>query len=256
MRELFFLSAADFVVPRSLVEPGPLFSRTRTTLSCTVAVCVRDNGDIVLVDAGLSEATCRDPNAILGAMRCRWLGLSTDPARAIACQLESLGFDRGQVKTIVATHCHFDHIGGVNAILAAAPGTPVYLGERDFPVVSHPFNQMPPEYPPVARIAGLRPASEAPLFRVLDTPGHTPGGVSYYLEDFDAGDGARGLLLSGDTLFAGSVGRTDFPGGDMATLMASLRSLKALPPGTLVVPGHGPETTLAHEFASNPFLAG
>ena len=115
---------------------------------------------------------------------------------------------------------------------------------------------MPPEYPPVARIAGLRPASEAPLFKVLDTPGHTPGGVSYYLEDFDAGDGARGLLLSGDTLFAGSVGRTDFPGGDMATLMASLRSLKALPTETLVVPGHGPETTLAREFASNPFLAG
>ena len=157
---------------------------------------------------------------------------------------------------IFLTHAHFDHNGGVNAILAAAPGTPVYLGERDIPVISHPFNQMPPEYPPVVKIEGLRPASEAPLFRVLDTPGHTPGGVSYYLEDFDAGDGARGLLLSGDTLFAGSVGRTDFPGGDMATLMASLRSLKALPPGTLVVPGHGPETTLAREFASNPFLAG
>ena len=200
------------------------FSVGSFEVNCTI---LHQDGEAWIVDPG------GEPEKILGELR----RLALKP--------------RG----ILLTHAHFDHIGAVNAILAAAPETPVYLGERDFPVVSHPFNQMPPEYPAVAKIEGLRPASEVPLFQALDTPGHTPGGVSYYLADFDAGNGARGLLLSGDTLFAGSVGRTDFPGGNMATLMASLGSLKALPPETLVVPGHGPETTLAREFASNPFLA-
>ena len=200
------------------------FSVGSFEVNCTI---LHQNGEAWIVDPG------GEPEKILGELR----RLALKP--------------RG----ILLTHAHFDHIGAVNAILAAAPGTPAYLGEKDIPVVSHPFNQMPPEYPPVAKIEGLRHASEVPLFQALDTPGHTPGGVSYYLADFDAGNGARGLLLSGDTLFAGSVGRTDFPGGNMATLMASLGSLKALPPETLVVPGHGPETTLAREFASNPFLA-
>ena len=200
------------------------FSVGSFEVNCTI---LHQDGEAWIVDPG------GEPEKILGELR----RLALKP--------------RG----ILLTHAHFDHIGAVGAILAAAPGTPVYLGEKDFPVVSHPFNQMPPEYPAVAKIEGLRPAAEAPVFKALDTPGHTPGGVSYYLADFDAGNGARGLLLSGDTLFAGSVGRTDFPGGNMATLMASLGSLKALPPETLVVPGHGPETTLAREFASNPFLA-
>ena len=200
------------------------FSVGSFEVNCTI---LHQDGEAWIVDPG------GEPEMILGELKRLALRLSG----------------------ILLTHAHFDHIGAVNAILAAAPGTPVYLGERDFPVVSHPFNQMPPEYPAVAKIEGLRPAAEVPIFKALDTPGHTPGGVSYYLADFDAGNGAHGLLLSGDTLFAGSVGRTDFPGGNMATLMASLGSLKALPPETLVVPGHGPETTLAREFASNPFLA-
>lgn len=200
------------------------------------------------IQVGLYEVNC----SILSEDGKAWIVDPGHEADRIAALLEKNGL---KPEAILLTHAHFDHIGAVNAILAAAPGTPVYLGEKDIPVVSHPFNQMPPEYPPVAKIEGLRPASEVPLFQALDTPGHTPGGVSYYLADFDAGNGARGLLLSGDTLFAGSVGRTDFPGGNMATLMASLGSLKVLPPETLVVPGHGPETTLAREFASNPFLA-
>ena len=82
---------------------------------------------------------------------------------------------------------------------------------------------------------------------MIETPGHTPGGVSYYFP-------VEKTLFSGDTLFAGSVGRTDLPGGDMATLMESIRRLARLPDDTLVVPGHGPVTTIAAEKASNPFM--
>ena len=83
-------------------------------------------------------------------------------------------------------------------------------------------------------------------FRILHTPGHTPGGICL------AGDG---VLFSGDTLFAGSVGRTDFPGGSHATLMRSIKEkLMVLPDNTLVYPGHGPSTTIGEERAGNPFL--
>ncbi len=80
---------------------------------------------------------------------------------------------------------------------------------------------------------------------VVETPGHTPGGVCYYFPS---------LLRSGDTLFAGSIGRTDLPGGSMATLMDSLAKLTKLPDDTLVIPGHGPHTTIAAEKRDNPFL--
>ena len=82
---------------------------------------------------------------------------------------------------------------------------------------------------------------------MIETPGHTPGGVCYLFPK-------ERLLLSGDTLFAGSVGRTDFPGGDMATLRASLAKLTALPDETRVIPGHGPFTTIGDERRDNPFL--
>ena len=83
--------------------------------------------------------------------------------------------------------------------------------------------------------------------KVIDTPGHTPGGVCYHFVDDN-------ILFSGDTLFAGSVGRTDMPGGDMTVLMRSLKALAELPDDTTVVPGHGPATTIGREKASSPFL--
>jgi len=154
---------------------------------------------------------------------------------------------------ILLTHAHFDHIGAIPELQAAFPHLPVYVHPNDVPAFTHPMNQLPPDYPAIGRPKNLRDcgsscgASHFPPLTVIPTPGHTPGGVCYYLPEDK-------LLLAGDTLFAGSVGRTDLPGGDMATLMRSLETLKALPPDTTVVPGHGMFTTIKAELAGNPFL--
>jgi len=162
---------------------------------------------------------------------------------------------------VLLTHAHFDHICAIPELQRVKPDLPVFISDADAKIISHPFNQFPPDYPLVTGLKNVRPAKNLGAFLtsigwtatvdVIDTPGHTPGGVCYL---FKTGGGKPDTLFSGDTLFCCSVGRTDFPGGDMATLQESLEKLKVLPKDTVVVPGHGVETTIARELASNPFL--
>jgi glyoxylase-like metal-dependent hydrolase (beta-lactamase superfamily II) len=151
-------------------------------------------------------------------------------------------------RAILLTHAHFDHIGAIASLQTRWPELPVVVHPEDAKIITHPLNNFPPDYPPAPMPRNVVWTPEAiEGCTVIETPGHTPGGVCYW---FEAGK----VLFSGDTLFNFSVGRTDLPGGDMPTLMASLRKLTALPEDTLVVPGHGALTTIGVEKDGNPFL--
>ena len=156
---------------------------------------------------------------------------------------------------IILTHAHIDHIAGLEDLLAAVGDVPVYIHEAEVPYLGSPMLNLstlimgqpytfggkvqPVKDGDVIRAAGL-------CFKVIHTPGHTDGSSCFLTED---------TLFSGDTLFGGTVGRTDFPHGDTETLMASLQKLCALPDETRVFPGHMGETTIGREKRYNPFLA-
>jgi glyoxylase-like metal-dependent hydrolase (beta-lactamase superfamily II) len=158
---------------------------------------------------------------------------------------------------ILLTHGHIDHIAGVSAILDTYPDIKVYVHPLDADMFTNADLNL-------SILTGVRlkvrPAGyfmeegqtitlADMMFKVIHTPGHTPGGICLYIED-------EHMLFSGDTLFAGSIGRTDFPGGSMDKLLEGIREkLFVLPDQTIVYPGHGPQTTIGHEKQHNPFLA-
>lgn len=150
---------------------------------------------------------------------------------------------------VALTHAHFDHIGAIPALLGAYPQLPIHVGPGDVPYFGHPFNANPPSYPSVPRPAtlvadltdGATLSGGGLSAHVISTPGHTPGGCCIHFRD-------DSLLIAGDTLFAGSVGRTDLPGGDSRALQESLMRLKGLPPETTVICGHGVPTTISREL--------
>jgi glyoxylase-like metal-dependent hydrolase (beta-lactamase superfamily II) len=192
------------------------------------------------VTVGLYEVNCT--LAIDGADA--WV---VDPGADEEAIVKAAEAEGAKIAGILLTHAHFDHIGAIPGIKARFPEAPVYVHPSDEVTFGHPLNRRPPEYPSFPKPAGVVDARKFPLAEVIETPGHTPGGVCYYFKE-------DGILLSGDTLFAGSVGRTDFPGGSMTTLVESLKKLKALPDLTKVIPGHGPSTTIGEEKGSNPYL--
>jgi len=145
---------------------------------------------------------------------------------------------------VLVTHGHIDHIGAV-APVARWADSAVYMAADD----AHWLRELAPDLEPDVLVRGGERLQIGPfIVDVLAVPGHSPGHVAFLVE---------GVLFGGDALFRGSVGRVDLPGGDWPTLERSLRSLIAdLPPDTLVLPGHGPATTLAEEARTNPFLTG
>jgi len=182
-----------------------------------------------------------------------------DPGDEVEDLLGIVSRGRLIVQHILLTHAHVDHVSGV-ARARAALGAPVYLHPDDLFLYNGAVEQArffglfvePP--PPIDRSYLDHPEISFGryMIRVHHTPGHSPGGVC--LQAGPAGETGRQLFV-GDTLFAGSIGRTDLPGGDYETLIRSIREvLFAMGDDAEVYPGHGPNTTIGHERRTNPFL--
>lgn len=184
-------------------------------------------------------------------------GIVIDPGADPGNILSVIKANGVKVLHILNTHGHFDHIGG-NRMVAEATGAKLLINKEDEAFLSRASIS--------AKMYGLKaedspqPSSylaEGDIIRfgghaakVIHIPGHSPGGSCFYLEK-------EGILISGDSLFAESIGRTDLPGGSQAQLVNAIRSkLLVLSDGTRVFPGHGPSTTIGHEKKFNPYLGG
>ena len=172
-----------------------------------------------------------------------------EPDRIVDAAARFTEFDEAR---ILLTHAHVDHIGGVGEVARKLKVTRVMLDPADAGLYRSPYNEIPPILPAARDLPQTTDFAADGDFEVLRVPGHTPGGCAFLFAD-----GADRALFCGDTLFAGSVGRTDLPGGDWDTLLDSIRrELLPLPPETRVFPGHGGPTTIGGEKIRNPYLRG
>jgi glyoxylase-like metal-dependent hydrolase (beta-lactamase superfamily II) len=195
-------------------------------------------------------------NCYLVGHDARGVAVLVDPGEEAGRILSELRRRRWALEAIWLTHAHIDHIMGVAAIREAFPTVPIYLHPADRPLYDGLPQQgqwmglslaAPP--PPDHELqAGQRLQVGDATFEVRWVPGHSPGHVAFV---------GHGVIISGDVLFNGSIGRSDLPGGDFSTLMHSIQTeFLTLPDSTIVYSGHGPETTIGVERVSNPFLTG
>lgn len=203
-----------------------------------------------IVPVGPLECNC----SVIGDETSRQ-AMVIDPGDDIADILSLIEKHHLQVKQIIVTHAHIDHVGGAMK-LRAATGAPILLNQNDqallkmLDVQAAWLGMSPPgtvEIDHSLRDGDLVEAGDL-TGNVIHTPGHTEGSICLYFP-------TEHKLIAGDTLFAGSIGRTDLPGGSFDKIIRSLHhKVLALPDETIVIPGHGPLTTIAQERENNPFL--
>jgi hydroxyacylglutathione hydrolase len=210
------------------------------------------------VPVGMLQCNC----AIIGDPRTLEC-IVVDPGDEVERILGLLGRYKLKVTAIVSTHAHIDHVGGL-AKLHQYTGAPIMMHTDDLPLYRGMEEQarfLGIQTPELAEVHQLLKEGDALhwgdfLAKVMHTPGHTPGSVSLFLPT-DGGNAtlSHPQLFSGDTLFAGSIGRTDLWGGSFEDILTSLKEkVMQLPDSTIVHPGHGASTTIGHERDSNPFL--
>ncbi len=206
----------------------------------------------VILPVGLLQCNC----SVFGDEQTRE-AIVIDPGDDIENVNAILAEHHLTVKAILVTHAHIDHVAGAHK-LRAITGAPVYLNPRDtelldaLPIQASWLGVDTPERTEVdSELSdGLVLQLGSAEFRVLHTPGHTQGSSSLWIPQ-------ESKLVAGDTLFRDSIGRTDLPGGDGRQILASIKSqLLPLPEDTVVIPGHGPNTTIGREKERNPFLRG